>query len=114
MVYNRLFEMDYDLHTGEYRMLDDFQPEEITLDGAAQKNSNRAKGTEHSLEGNPLVAKSGDWPVEVGVHKICWNNNNGLGRANWIASGTASGLCRIDIVRGRFLGGRVPAGMGPV
>jgi transcription factor C subunit 6 len=93
--------------------LDDFQIEEIPLDGAAQKNTNRAKGTAHSMEGNPIVAKSGDWPLEVGVHRTCWNNNAGLGKANWIASGTASGLCRIDIIQGRFIGGKVPQGMGP-
>jgi transcription factor C subunit 6 len=113
MIYQRLFEMDYDEFTGEYRILDDFLPEEMTLDGAMQKNANKAKGSGHSLEGNPTVAKSGDWSPHVAVHRVCWNNNNGLGRAGWIASGTASGLGRIDIIRGRFLKGKTPAGMGP-
>ena len=27
MLFHRLFEMDYDQHTKEYRMLDDFMPE---------------------------------------------------------------------------------------
>ena len=113
MIYQRLFEIDYDTFSGEYRILDDFLPEEMSLDGAQQKNNNKAKGTSHSLEGNPLVAKSGDWSPHVGVHQVCWNNNNGLGKAGWVASGTASGLGRIDIIRGRFTHGKVPNGLGP-
>ena len=27
MLYHRLFEMDYDKHTGEYRMIDNFLPQ---------------------------------------------------------------------------------------
>jgi len=110
LLYQRLFEMDYDLHTGEYRMTDDFLPEEMTLDAAAHKNmrKNKKKGSvTHSLEGNPATVKTGNWAPQVGVHRVCWNNG-GLGRAGWVVSGTASGLGRVDVIRGRFDKGVVP------
>jgi len=113
MIFQRLFEIDYDTFTGEYRIIDDFLPVEMSLEAAQQKNSNKKQGSGHSLEGNQVAAKSGDWSLNVAVHKVCWNNNNGLGRAGWAASGTASGLGRIDIIRGRFLHDKVPPGLGP-
>lgn len=104
--------MDYDEHTGEYRMLDNFATEDISIDYALQKNSSKAKGTAHPLEGNPIVIKTGNWSPHVGVHRSCWNNNGGLGKAGWIASGTASGIGRVDILHGRFTQkGGVPRGL---
>jgi transcription factor C subunit 6 len=114
MVFQRLFEIDYDIFSGEYRMVDDFLPVELSLEAAQQKNaSKKGKDAVHSLEGNQVAAKSADWALNVGIHKVCWNNNNGLGRAGWAASGTASGVGRIDIIRGRFIHGKTPAGMAP-
>lgn len=114
MTYQRLFEMDYDDHTGEYRMVDNFVMEDISLDYAAQKNISKSKtlGT-NPLEGNPIVIKTGNWSPHVGVHRSCWNNNGGLGKAGWISSGTASGLGRVDIVHGRFLKGKTPSTLVP-
>lgn len=103
--------MDYDLHTGEYRMVDNFAVEDISLDYANQRNVNKSKSSVHSLEGNPIVIKTGNWSPHVGVHRSCWNNNGGLGKAGWIASGTASGLGRVDIVHGRFIHGQAPPGL---
>lgn len=103
--------MDYDEHTGEYRMLDNFMPEDVSLDYAQQKNTARTKSSVNPLEGNPIVVKTGNWSPHVGIHRTCWNNNGGLGRAGWIASGTASGLGRIDIIEGRFLKDRLPVNL---
>ncbi len=44
---------------------------------------------------------SGVWPVEVGVHRVAWHSGGGLHSAPLLASGTASGLCRIEWMRGR-------------
>jgi hypothetical protein len=35
---------------------------------------------------------------EVGVHRVVWNNGNGLGSLSLLAAGTASGLCRVDVL----------------
>ena len=50
------------------------------------------------------------WPCEVGVHRVVWNNGNGLASSSLLATGTASGLCRIDILWGRWLEDKVPYG----
>lgn len=51
---------------------------------------------------------TGAWPPEVGVHRAVWNGGNGLAGAPWLASATASGLCRVDFLRGKWLYNRVP------
>lgn len=48
---------------------------------------------------------SGVWPVQVGVHRVAWHSGGGLHSAPLLASGTASGLCRIDWMKGRGQGG---------
>jgi transcription factor C subunit 6 len=37
-----------------------------------------------------------------------WNCGNGLAGSSLLASSTASGLCRVDVVWGRFLNNKVP------
>ena len=39
---------------------------------------------------------------EVGVHRVVWNNGNGLASSSLLAAGTASGLCRVDVLWGRW------------
>lgn len=53
---------------------------------------------------------TGAWPREVGVHRVVWNNGNGLGAAALMAAGTASGLCRVDVLWGRWLKDKIPYG----
>lgn len=36
------------------------------------------------------------------MQRATWNNGNGLGNCQLLLSGTASGLCRIDWVTGRW------------
>lgn len=50
----------------------------------------------------------GAWPPEVGIHRATWNSGNGLANACWLASATASGLCRVDWLTGRWIQGRMP------
>ena len=54
------------------------------------------------------VIGTGAWPPEVSVTCVRWNHGSGLARAPLLASATASGLCRIDWLLGRFSGGEVP------
>ena len=58
----------------------------------------------------PTSMATGAWPPEVSVTKTRWNNGSGLARASLLASSTASGLCRIDWLPGRFQNKRVPFG----
>lgn len=51
---------------------------------------------------------TGSWPREVGVHRVVWNNGNGLASASLVAAGTAAGLCRVDLLRGRWLKDKIP------
>ena len=36
----------------------------------------------------------------MGVHRVAWNNGNGLATSTLLAAGTASGLCRVDVDKG--------------
>ena len=51
---------------------------------------------------------AGIWPPQVTVTCTRWQNGAGIGQACLLASATASGLCRIDWVMGRFANDRVP------
>ncbi|KAG6860593.1 hypothetical protein C0995_009483 [Termitomyces sp. Mi166 len=53
---------------------------------------------------------TGAWPREVGVHRVTWNSCNGLAASGLLASATASGLCRVDELWGRWIKGKVPYG----
>ena len=54
------------------------------------------------------ITNTGVWPPEVGVQRVAWNNSNGLGGAPLLASATASGLCRVDLLMGRWIRDRTP------
>jgi len=56
----------------------------------------------------PLSISHGAWPPNVGIHRVAWHNGGGLARAPLLASGTASGLCRVDWLVGRFVGDKFP------
>jgi transcription factor C subunit 6 len=55
-------------------------------------------------EHNPGHIVTAAWSPYVGAHKVCWNNAGGLRNAGWLASGTASGLGRVDWIEGKFVG----------
>lgn len=44
------------------------------------------------------------------MQRVVWNNGNGLGNCQLLVSGSASGLCRIDWLGGRWFKGRT---LGP-
>ena len=73
------------------------------LDRFAAKKA-RSKNPEVTL----AQLNTGAWTPEVGVQRVVWNNGNGLGNCQLLASGTTSGLCRIDWVGGRWLKDQTP------
>ncbi len=73
----------------------------MTLDAAAHRQLQKTAA-------DPVTSKTANWAAQVGVHRVTWHNGGGIGRANLLASGTASGLGRVDVVKGRFAGGTDP------
>jgi transcription factor C subunit 6 len=59
---------------------------------------------------NTYVAPTGTgaWPKEIGVQRVVWNCGNGFAASALLASSTGSGLCRVDMVWGRWLNDRIP------
>ncbi|EKM55117.1 uncharacterized protein PHACADRAFT_161079 [Phanerochaete carnosa HHB-10118-sp] len=90
---HKIYQMDYSRKTGEYRMLEHFKPKEVPRVGGASREPTKA---------------SGAWSPEVGVTRVAWNQGNGLASASWLASATASGLCRVDWLTGRWLHDKIP------
>ncbi|KZT23993.1 hypothetical protein NEOLEDRAFT_1170475 [Neolentinus lepideus HHB14362 ss-1] len=100
----KIYQMDYSRKTGEYRMLENFLPQE-TQD---RPSATRAKKQGQTVEVMPVG--TGAWPAEVGVHRTVWNSGNGLANAPLLASATGSGLCRVDWLVGRWMKDKVPYG----
>ena len=70
----------------------------------------KGKGPEKNkdAETKERSTNTGVWPPETGVHRVTWNNGNGLAGASLLASATASGLCRVDWLTGRWIKDRTP------
>ena len=49
------------------------------------------------------TGRTGSWSREVGVHRVTWQNGNGLGASCLLASSTASSLCRTGAIWERFI-----------
>ncbi|KAF9473862.1 hypothetical protein BDN70DRAFT_885457 [Pholiota conissans] len=104
---HKVFQMDYNRKTKEYRVLDHFLPQESFDRTTATRV---AKGKVKKLTDTAIPTGTGAWPREVGVHRVVWNNGNGLASAALMAAGTASGLCRIEMLAGRWLKDKIPYG----
>ncbi|KAK4689340.1 transcription factor C subunit 6, partial [Tremellales sp. Uapishka_1] len=94
MLVEKIYQIDYDTHSGEYRMLDDFVPEPIPVESGMTKAQRETQN----------LVKTGNWLPQVGIHCVCWQSGGGIGRAGLLVSGGASGLARVDFMRGRFTG----------
>ncbi|WWD19510.1 hypothetical protein CI109_103971 [Kwoniella shandongensis] len=105
LVQERLYEVDYNATTGEFRIIDDILPEAISLEVAT---SRRPASSARRGDNEPPshLLKTAAWSPNVGIHKVAWNNGGGLGQAGWVVSGGASGLGRVEWVEGRWKGGR--------
>ncbi|PPQ65649.1 hypothetical protein CVT24_011803 [Panaeolus cyanescens] len=102
----KVFQMDYNRHTKEFRMLDHFLPQE-SVDRPSAARSAKDKGKDKDFYPPPSC---GAWPPEVGVHRVVWNCGNGLASCGLLAAGTSSGLCRVDWVLGRWVKDKIPYG----
>ena len=98
-------------------MLDHFLPFETGAgDGKVPgiPTGKKAKATENQKEKKQtrydagLFDGSALWPHEASVLSTRWNSCNGLENASWLASGTASGLVRIDWLQGRWFKDTIP------
>lgn len=97
-----VYQYELNRNTGEYRMIDNLLPEAIQLDS---KLTGKGKNSSKSLTGGTRLNSAG-WPPRAGITKLCWNSAGGIGRAGLLASGTGSGLTRIDMMHGYFYKGR--------
>ncbi|KAK7051012.1 hypothetical protein VNI00_005124 [Paramarasmius palmivorus] len=104
---HKVYQMDYSRNLKEYRMLDRFLPQETQEKPTAGLEKAKAKKKPNGPNGNGQ-AHTGAWPREVGIHVVRWNSSNGPANAGLLASGTASGLCRVDWIWGRWMKGRIP------
>lgn len=57
-----------------------------------------------------LPQNTGAWSKNVGIHRVRWNNGNGPAASGLLASATASGLCRVDVLWGRWIKDKLPYG----
>lgn len=90
-------------------MLDHFLPFETGAgDGKQAKANDNQKEKNRTRYNAGLVDGSALWPHEVSVLSTCWNSSNGLENAPWLASGTVSGLVRIDWLQGRWFRNAIP------
>lgn len=55
----------------------------------------------------PVTPGTGVWPPAVSVHRVAWNCGNGLACASLLGSATASGICRVDWLEGRWMKGKI-------
>ncbi|KAF8630441.1 hypothetical protein AX17_005418 [Amanita inopinata Kibby_2008] len=103
---HKIYKMDYSRKTDEYRMLEHFLPQEMqeraSTSQSSGKKANKAKAAP--------AGGTGAWPQQVGVQRVAWNSGNGPASSALLASATASGLCRIDVLWGRWIKSKVPYG----
>ncbi|KAJ7459664.1 hypothetical protein FB451DRAFT_1045765 [Mycena latifolia] len=104
---HKIYQLDYSRKTQEFRMLERFFPLEAQ-DRPTQARAVRLEKAKTKDTTYVAPTSTGAWPSEVGVQRVVWNCGNGLGASSLLASSTGSGLCRIDVVWGRWLNDRVP------
>ncbi|KAK7048195.1 pre-mRNA splicing factor [Favolaschia claudopus] len=104
---HKLYQLDYSRNTKEFRMLERFLPQEAQ-DRPTQTKAVRAEKAKGRDFTHMAPTSAGAWPTEVGVQRVVWNCGNGIAASGLLASSTASGLCRVDVVWGRWLNDRIP------
>jgi transcription factor C subunit 6 len=113
---HRIYQLDYNATTGQYRMLDHLLPRESgSSEGPSYTESAikaNATGSEEIRERFEKGAPepSALWPTNVGVNAVAWNSGCGLASAPWLASGMACGLVRADYLEGDWMKDALPYG----
>lgn len=82
---------------------------EVANKGQANRKwvSKKAKAIEMGVM-EKVEDSAGGWAECVGVHRVAWNRS--IRRACMLASGTASGLARIDWIEGGLADGKAGDG----
>ncbi|KZT44018.1 hypothetical protein SISSUDRAFT_1039286 [Sistotremastrum suecicum HHB10207 ss-3] len=110
----KIFQLDYSRTSRQYRMLENFLPQDSSekFSAIAAKRAKTAKGSKaQDIKVPPDTSVlSSAWSPEVSVTCVRWNDSSGFACAPWLASSTNSGLCRVDWLKGRFNGSRIPYG----
>lgn len=97
-----VYQLDYSRATQTYRMLDRLFP---------QETPDRSSATMRAKKGAPTPeVGTGAWSANISVLQVTWNSGGGLTGAPLLASSTASGLCRVDYLPGRWINERLPYG----
>ncbi|KAG8683719.1 hypothetical protein FRC09_015895, partial [Ceratobasidium sp. 395] len=101
-----IYRMDYNFETKELRMLDMFVPREYKDPRYLSKTRGLPQGVAppDATPAQRVAAERerdgfGTWAPEIGIHCACWQPSR-LAQAGVLASGGASGLVRIDVLRG--------------
>lgn len=108
LLFYRLYELDYDEISEEYRMVDNFKPEASGIEEAI-KHAGKKKASEKDVQvwapekGDVAVVKTAAWSRNVALHKAVWHTGSGLSSAGWLASGGYSGIVRVEYVKGKLL-----------
>lgn len=108
LLFHRLYELDYDEVSHEYRMVDDFKPEASGIEDAI-KHAGKKKAPDKDTQvwapetGDVAIVKTAAWSRNVALHRAVWHTGGGLGTAGWLASGGYSGIVRVEMVNGRTL-----------
>ena len=98
---HKIYQLDYNRMTNTYRMLERFLPQEPPDRSSTITRAERAA---------PPPVGTGAWPPVVGVVRVAWHSGAGLTSAPLLASATASGLCRVDYLEGRWMREKLPYG----
>jgi len=120
-----VYRIDKNSQTGELRMLDNLLPQvrpplcrlrpshcrrheccalsqslntQISLRNEAAVGATSSFSDKALEDLNARRASSQAWSPDVGVLSVAWNSSCGIGRAGLLASGTACGLARIDVM----------------
>ncbi|KAJ6620827.1 hypothetical protein B0H10DRAFT_2020767 [Mycena sp. CBHHK59/15] len=104
---HKIYQLDYSRNSKEFRMLERFVPTE-TQDRPTQTRVQKADKAKNKDAPSLAPGGTGAWSREVGVQRVVWNNGNGLGASSLLASATGCGLCRVDVLWGRWLNDRIP------
>ncbi|CAE6421307.1 unnamed protein product [Rhizoctonia solani] len=100
-----VYRMDFNRHTNELRMLDMLVPR----DHKDYRHLSKTRGVPQGLAPTDATASQraaaererdgfGTWEPTIGIHRAAWQPSR-LAQAGVLASGTASGLARIDVLR---------------
>ncbi|KAI0063453.1 hypothetical protein BV25DRAFT_1915354 [Artomyces pyxidatus] len=92
-LWHKIYQLDYSRTSRTYRMFERFLPQETP---------------DRSTSGPRAPIGTGAWSTEVNVLRVAWNSVGGFGASPLLASATASGLCRVDWLAGRWMKGKVP------